>query len=149
MTKTIASQPETKAQLPVPKEPVTVTVKGQKYQILRFEGKGPNLAQTIAIVESMQGKQMLTLKEAREIIHDRGELNTAFRKALKPCEWGYVRDPESEARSFGAYLNYGSVRGGLHAYDNSKPTDASIVVILKVTSGAPAAQEIADRLRKE
>jgi hypothetical protein len=144
-----AHQPETKAQLPVPiGRPQTFTVKGQAYEILRFsEGKGPNLAQTIAMVEPMQGRRMLTLKEAREIIGD-GKSNAAFRNALRPDEWGYVRNPESEACSYAACL--GRAAGGWRLYAHVYwPDYASPVVILKVTSEAAAPQEVAGELRKE
>lgn len=130
-----APQHETKAQLPVPKEPVTFTVNGQTYEILRFEGKGPNLAQTIDMAKSMKGRQMLTFEEAREISNDTGELNTAFTNALKPGEWSYIRDPESETR-FGArvLLHNGDIKWMYAGIDGDGPEDnASPVVILKVT----------------
>jgi hypothetical protein len=144
-----AHQPETRAQLPVPiGQPQTLTMKGQTYEILRFKGKGPNLAQTIAMAESMQGKQMLTLKEAREITGD-SESNLAFRNALWPGEWGYVRDPESEAQSYAPCLQYSSLNGRLYSLYYFRPASASRVVILKVTSEAAAPQETAGELRKE
>jgi hypothetical protein len=135
--------------LPVPiGQPQTFTVKGQTYEILRFKGKGPTLAQTITIAESMQGKQMLTLKEAREI-RDDSESNAAFRNAINPGEWGYVRDPEAEERSSAAFLVHYSADRRLYAIYDYRPDDASRVVILKVDSKAPAPQEVAGELRKE
>jgi hypothetical protein len=122
--------------------PETFTVNNQKtYEILRFEGKGPTLAQTIAIAKPMRGKQMLTLKEAMEITGGI-ESNTAFRKALRPGEWGYVRDPESEGRSWAAYLGHDGVNRRLCAGDNFGPEGTSRVLILKVESKAPATQEL-------
>ena len=67
MTKTI-TPPDTKVQIPVSTSSQTFRVKGRTYEILRFsEGKGPDLVQTIAMVEPMKGKHMLAVKEAKEI----------------------------------------------------------------------------------
>jgi hypothetical protein len=140
---------ETKVLLPGSTGFTIFTVKGQEYEIHRFlEGKGPNLTQTIAMAESTKGKQMLTLKEAREI-RDDSESTATFRNALRPGEWGYVRDQESEARSFAAYLGHNSGGRRLYAGGYGRPDDASRVVILKVTSEAAAPQEVAGELRKE
>jgi hypothetical protein len=149
MNATATRQGGVQLSLPVPiGQPQTLTVKGQAYEILRFGGKGPNLEQTIAMAESMQGKQMLTLKEAREITGDI-ESNTAFRNAINPGEWGYVRNPETEERSFAACLDHNRADRRLYAFIYFWPASASRVVILKVTSETAAPQEIAGELRKE
>jgi hypothetical protein len=139
----------TRAQLPVSTSSEALIVKGQIYVILRFPyGIGPNLAQTISMVEPMKGRRMLTLKEAREI-RDDSESNTAFGHALWPGEWGCVRDPKSEGRSQVAYLLHSKGSGGLCADVYCKPYEFSRVVILKVTSEAATQQDIAGKLRKE
>jgi|GEM_PF-3268447 hypothetical protein len=140
MANRTVAQPATRAQLPVSTGSETFTVKGQRYEILRFEGKGPTLAQTIAIAESMQGKQMLTLKEARAIIDD-SESNAAFRNALNPGEWAYIRDQEAEGLSCASCLDHDGDYGMLYAGDCCMPDVASQVVILKVTSEAGAKPE--------
>jgi hypothetical protein len=116
------------------------TVNGQKYMIIRFsEDMKRNLAQTIAIAKGMERKRMLTLKEAREIIGD-SESNAAFRNALRPGEWSYVRDPESEAPSCAACLGHNGVLRELYAVNYYGSDFASPVVILKVTGRVAAAQ---------
>jgi hypothetical protein len=149
MNATATRQVGVQLSLPVPTgQPQTLTTKGQAYEILRFKGKGPTLAQTIATAESTKGKQMLTLKEAREI-RDDSESNAAFRNALWPGEWGYVRDLEAEEQSFAACLDHNCADRRLYAVDCYRPDYASRVVILKVTSEAAAPQGVAGELRKE
>jgi hypothetical protein len=146
MGKTTTLQPETRAQLPVPIGSETFAVKGQRYEILRFKGKGPNLEQTIAIAKSMQGRRMLTPAEAKKISDDRGELNTTFRNILKPDESGYVSDPQTEQLSYGTWFGHIS---GILFIACGMPSAVSSVVILKVTSEATAPRDIAVKLRKE
>jgi hypothetical protein len=133
-----AAQPETTARLPVPiGQPQTFTVNGQTYEILRVEGKGPILAQTIAMAKSMEGRQTLTLKEAREI-RDDSESNTAFRNALELDEWSEVaaqREVAGEPRKDGMRTNSGDVPSlPLEDWDTAKlrgERDQAILMIGK------------------
>jgi hypothetical protein len=120
---------ETKAQLPVPTSSSTFKVNGQTYEILRYHGKTqPNLEEAIAI---SKGKgELLTVDEAKEITGDI-KSNVAFRKALKPGEWSYVRNPKLEKQSIAARLIQYYAVGGFKVDDSCKPDDFSQVVILK------------------
>jgi hypothetical protein len=110
----------------------TVTVKDQTYDqtyyILRPEGKGLTLAETIDIARGM-GMKMLIKEEAREIVI-KNESNSAFSRNLKSGEWGYVisLNLELEKRSLEACLAH--LECGL-VVDFKKPDDAAPVAILK------------------
>lgn len=142
MAKTTASQPETDAELPAPTS-LEVEVNDRKYEILRFPyGKGPNLAQTIAIAKSKRGKEMLTLMEAKEI-RDDDDAEVAFRNVLKLGEWGHVRYPESDELSKSASLANMIEFGRLYIDEDCPPERASSVVFLKKTGGKAAARTTA------
>ncbi|MHB1830699.1 MAG: hypothetical protein ACYCO0_04880, partial [Candidatus Micrarchaeaceae archaeon] len=115
----------------------TVTVNGQKYAILRLEGHGLTLAQAIRLAKA-EGKEMLTLDEAREI-RDSKESNAAFRMVLKPGDWTYVRDKKSELRSLAACLDcYGAKPWtNLLAYGDLGSEGSSRVLILKEARSKP------------
>ncbi len=123
----------------------TFTVNGQTYEVLRFpEGKGPTLAQSIEIAKGRG--EMLTIQEAREI-RDNSKSNAAFKNALKPGEWTYVRDQKSEERSRAAYLDRYRYYRRLDVYDYDWPDDAARVVVLK-KAGSEAASASAPQVAK-
>lgn len=124
-------------EVPVVQSRETITVNGQKYAILRIEGYGLTLAQAIRL-SKVEGKEMLTLDEAREI-RDSKESNAAFRMVLKPGDWTYVRDKKSELRSLAACFDYYGARpwANLLAYGDLGPEGSSRVLILKEARSKP------------
>jgi hypothetical protein len=112
----------------------TFKVGDQNYVVLRFtERMWPTLARAITIAE-VKGMEMLTLEEAREII-DNSELNIAFRNILKPGDWTYIRNPESEKGERAATFSRGCA--GWHLYAGvigREVLGPSWVLILKETA---------------
>jgi hypothetical protein len=145
---TFQPQIRVQVQIPVSATSQLFTVNSQKYEILRFdEGRGINLAQTRAMAESMKGRRMLTLKEADKIKED-SESNTAFRKALRPGNSGYLSDLESERRSWYPFLSYPIGDNPLTiGYGN--PVGPHTALILKVTNEAAAQRENAKEFRRK
>jgi hypothetical protein len=128
-------------QRPTPATSETLIVKGQAYEILRFrEGAGPNLAEAIEIAGSRAGKRMLTYNEACEI-KENSESSAAFKTALGPGKWSFVRNQESEPKSLASYLLSERDTKELHVGDDSGPDFASWVIILKSVDGEPPAQQ--------
>lgn len=83
------------AELPVSISSGVFTASGNKYELLRFdEGKGPTLSESNQIA-NLRRREMLTSNDLEKIMENRGS-NIVFRYALKPEEYGYVRDKELE-----------------------------------------------------
>jgi hypothetical protein len=107
---------------------------------MKYERKGPNFAQTIAIAEST-GMEMLTLEDANKIRDDKDGLNRIFGErwndVLSSC---YVLDLESDERPQAAYLLYG-FGWGFSTGKVNDPDRAARMVVLKHTKSETAAQE--------
>lgn len=131
-TKTIIQK-----QQPVPINRETFTAGGKTYEILRFP-RGLNLKEAIEVAEGMRadGLGMLTSQKAREI-RDNAESSAIFKERLKPGEWAFVRDPDSESKFLAAYL----ARSGFERWlkvDNTRPVYLSRVLILEMTGSEAA-----------
>ena len=126
-------QPEVQPPVLASKRSLTLA-NGQTYDILRYKGRGPNLEETMAILNEMRENgievEMLTHEEANEI-RDNKKSNSAFTKGLGLGEWGYVLNSESK-ESYPATV-LGNYKGGRYGIDVVPwPSNiAARVVILK------------------
>jgi hypothetical protein len=111
-----------KPQTSVPIGSTIFAVKNQTYEVLRFEGNGPDSA-AIQTITRRRGA-LLTLDEGKGIKED-PELNARFKDVLKPGEWAPLISPLQ------AFLGHGGDYRQLEVV-NYWPSDSVQVLILKI-----------------